>query len=159
MAPRVVTFHYTLKDKAGKVLDSSQGHDPMTYLEGSGQIIPGLENALKTAQTGDKKNVTVKAAEAYGEHDKNLMFDVPRSQFPPGEKIEVGMKFRAGSPEEPSPVFTVTSTTDTQISVDGNHPLAGQDLFFDVEVTDVRDATLEEIKHGHAHGPGGHHHH
>ncbi|MBI3544942.1 MAG: peptidylprolyl isomerase [Deltaproteobacteria bacterium] len=159
MAARVVTFHYTLKDKEGKVLDSSQGHDPMTYLEGSGQIIPGLENALKTAKTGDKQNVAVKAAEAYGEHDTSLVFEVPRSQFPPGEQIDVGMKFRAGAPDEPSPVFTVTHASDSHVKVDGNHPLAGQDLFFDVEVTDVRDATLEEIKHGHAHGPGGHHHH
>lgn len=159
MPARVVTFHYTLKDKAGKVLDSSQGHDPMTYLEGSGQIIPGLEEALKTAKAGDKKKVEVKAADAYGEQDSQLRFDVPRSQFPPGEKIEVGMKFRAGSPEEASPVFTVIAATDSHVSVDGNHPLAGQDLSFDVEVTDIRDATLEEIKHGHAHGPGGHHHH
>lgn len=159
MPARVVSFHYTLKDKDGKVLDSSQGNEPMTYLEGSGQIIPGLEEALKAAQSGDKKHVPVKAAEAYGEHDKSLVFDVPRTQFPPGEQIEVGMKFRAGSADEPSPVFTVMNLTDSHISVDGNHPLAGQDLFFDVEVTDVRDATLEEIKHGHAHGPGGHHHH
>ena len=159
MSTRVVTFHYVLKDKAGKVLDSSQGHEPMTYLEGSGQIIPGLEEALKTAKSGDKQNVHVPAAQAYGEHDKSLMFDVPRTQFPPSEKIEVGMKFRAGSPDEPSPVFTVTLITDQNVSVDGNHPLAGQDLYFDVELTDVRDATLDEIKHGHAHGPGGHHHH
>lgn len=158
MSPRVVTFHYTVKGKDGKTIDSSVGHDPMSFLEGSGQIIPGLENALKDAKAGDKKTVEVKAADAYGAHDKELQFDVPRTQFPSNEKIEVGMQFRAGQPGEPSPVFTVTKVTDSHISVDGNHPLAGQDLSFDVEVTDVRDATLEEIKHGHAHGPGGHHH-
>jgi len=157
--PRVVTFHYTLKDKDGKTLDSSSGHDPMTYLEGSGQIIPGLEEAIKAMKTGDKKKVEVQAAEAYGEYDANLHFDVPRSQFPKDEQIEVGMKFRAGSPDEPSPVFTVTGVNDQHVKVDGNHPLAGQNLFFDVEIVDTRDATLEEIKHGHAHGPGGHHHH
>lgn len=158
MSTRVVTFHYTVKDKSGKKVDSSVGQDPMSFLEGSGQIIPGLESALKGAKAGDKKSVDVKAAEAYGEYDKELKFDVPKSQFPKGEQIEVGMQFRAGQPGEPSPVFTVTSVGDTSISVDGNHPLAGQDLSFDVEVIDVRDATLEEIKHGHAHGPGDHHH-
>jgi FKBP-type peptidyl-prolyl cis-trans isomerase SlyD len=159
MRPRVISFHYTLKDKAGQQMDSSVGSDPMTYMEGSGQIIPGLESALKTLKVGDKKNVHVVAAEAYGEKDKELLFDVPLSQFPAGEKVEVGMKFRAGGPEEHSPVFTVVAVTAQAVSVDGNHPLAGQDLFFDVEVTEVRDATAEEIQHGHAHGPGGHHHH
>jgi FKBP-type peptidyl-prolyl cis-trans isomerase SlyD len=157
--PRVVTFHYTLKDKSGETIDSSREHTPMVYLEGSGQIIPGLEGALKDMSSGDKKNVEVKAEQAYGEHDKGLVFDVPRSQFPANEKIEVGMKFRAGTPDEPSPVFTVTGVNDKSVSVDGNHPLAGQDLFFDVEIVDTREATLDEIKHGHAHGPGGHHHH
>lgn len=158
MNPRVVTFHYTLKDKAGQQIDSSAGGDPMTYLEGSGQIIPGLEDAMKSLMVGDKKNIEVVAAEAYGERDQNLIFAVPRTQFPAGEKVEVGMKFRAGNPGEPSPVFTVTSVNDKEINVDGNHPLAGQDLFFDVEVTEVRQATDEEMQHGHAHGPGGHHH-
>jgi FKBP-type peptidyl-prolyl cis-trans isomerase SlyD len=159
MNPRVVSFHYTLKDKSGKQLDSSSGAEPMTYMEGSGQIIPGLESAIKDMKTGDKKHVEVKAQEAYGERDKELIFDVPRSQFPAGEEVEVGMKFRAGSPDEPSPVFTVTSITDKAVSVDGNHPLAGEDLFFDVEITEMREATEEEVQHGHAHGPGGHHHH
>ena len=158
MSTRVVTFHYTVKDKSGKKVDSSVGSDPMSFLEGSGQIIPGLESALKDVKAGDKKSVDVKAAEAYGEYDKELKFDVPKTQFPKGEQIEVGMQFRAGQPGEPSPVFTVTSVSDASISVDGNHPLAGQDLSFEVEVVDVRDATLEEIKHGHAHGPGDHHH-
>ena len=156
--PRVVTFHYTLKDKGGQTIDTSSGGDPMTYLEGAGQIIPGLEDAMKALKTGDKKNVHVTAENAYGNVDSNLMFDVPRNQFPAGEEISVGMKFRAGTPDEPSPIFTVTKITEHHVSVDGNHPLAGQELFFDVEVTDVRDATLEEIKHGHAHGAGGHHH-
>jgi len=158
MTARVVTFHYTLKDKSGQQLDSSRGGEPMTYLEGSGQIIPGLEAAMKALKTGDAQKISVPAADAYGEHDKEMVFEVPRSQFPAGESIDIGMKFRAGAPGEPSPVFTVTAIREQSVEVDGNHPLAGQDLFFDVEVTDVRDATLEEIKHGHAHGPGGHHH-
>src|SRR4051794_2671218 len=98
MSSRVVTFHYTLKNKAGEQIDSSSGSDPMTYMEGSGQIIPGLEEALKTSKKGDKKHVAVVAAEGYGERDNELMFDVPRAQFPAGEKVEVGMKFRAGAP-------------------------------------------------------------
>ncbi len=155
---RVVTFHYVLKDKAGKTLDSSQGNEPMTYLEGSGSIIPGLETVITTLKTGDKKHVPVKAAEAYGEHDAKLVAEVPRAQFPEGEQIEAGMRFRAGEEHEHGPVFTVTKVTETHVHVDGNHPLAGVDLFFDVEIVDTRDATLEEVKHGHAHGPGGHHH-
>lgn len=156
---RVITFHYTLRNSKGELLDSSSGGEPMTYLEGSGQIIPGLENELKTTKSGDKKKVDVKAKDAYGEVDKELKFDVPRTQFPPGEDIQVGMQFRVGGHgDEPSPVFTVIKTTDTHVSVDGNHPLAGQDLSFDVEVVEVRNATEEEKAHGHAHGRGGHSH-
>ncbi|MEW6055547.1 MAG: peptidylprolyl isomerase [Bdellovibrionota bacterium] len=160
MKPRVVSFHYTLRNKSGTTLDSSTGSDPMTYLEGSGQIIPGLESAIKLLSAGDKRQgIEVRAEDAYGEHDKNLVFDVPRTQFPAGENIEVGMKFRAGAADEPSPVFTVTKVSDAAVSVDGNHPLAGQDLYFDVEITEIRSATQEEIEHGHAHGAGGRHHH
>lgn len=155
---RVVSFHYVLTDKEGTQIDASTGSEPMTYLEGGGQIIPGLENALNTLNKGDKKKVQVAAAEAYGEYDKEMVFDVPRTQFPKGEKIEVGMKFQAGGHGEPSPVFTVTKVSLEHVTVDGNHPLAGKDLFFDVEITDIRQATKEELAHGHVHGHGGHHH-
>jgi FKBP-type peptidyl-prolyl cis-trans isomerase SlyD len=158
MKQRVVTFHYTVKSDKGETIDSSIGADPMAFLEGSGQIIPGLEATLKLLKAGEKKSVTIEPAQAYGERDKELVFSVPRAKFPAGEKVEVGMKFRAGSPDEPSPVFTVTSVTDAEVGVDGNHPLAGQTLHFDVEVTAVRDATEEELAHGHSHGHGGHHH-
>ena len=159
MSTRVISFHYTLKDKAGSTLDSSQGSEPMAFLEGSGMIIPGLETALLLMSVGDKKNVSVVATDAYGEYDKSLVLDIPRAKFPSGE-VAVGDQFRANSDEhEPSPVFTVTKVTDSHVSVDGNHPLAGQDLFFDVEVMDIRPATQEELSHGHIHGAGGHHHH
>jgi FKBP-type peptidyl-prolyl cis-trans isomerase SlyD len=158
MASRVVSFHYTLKNKDGQTLDSSQGGKPMTYLEGSGGIIPGLESELEKMKSGDKKKVEVKAAEAYGEYDKRLLMDVPRTNFPEDAKISVGDQFRADMPGGPSPVFTVKKISDQSVSLDGNHPLAGQDLFFDVEITQIRDATAEEVAHGHAHGEHGHGH-
>lgn len=157
--PRVVSFHYTLKDKAGKTIDSSDKQGPMVFMEGAGQIIPGLESELKKLKSGDKKNISVKATDAYGEYRKDMVVEVPRSQFPKGEKIQVGDRFQVSEDHEPSPVFTVVTITDTAVTLDGNHPLAGQDLSFDVEVTEIRDATEEELSHGHAHGPGGHHHH
>lgn len=156
MNPKVVTFHYTLKDTGGKVLESSHGADPLSYLEGVGQIIPGLENALQGSKKGDKKTVHVPAAQAYGEYDKNLVVQVPRAQIPKKD-VQVGDQFHADSGGH-TQVVVVTEVTDQFVKVDGNHPLSGQDLNFDVEVTDVREATKEEMAHGHAHGPGGHHH-
>ena len=159
MSKKVITFHYTVKDTAGELIDSSSGSEPLMFLEGSGQIIPGLEKHLLPLVAGDKKTVAVPAAEAYGERDEGMIFDVPRTQFPKGEKIEVGMKFQAQSQDgHPSPVFTVVGLTLESIKVDGNHPLAGKDLNFDVEVVNVRAATKEELSHGHAHGGDGHHH-
>ncbi len=158
MGAQVISFHYTLKNKEGQVLDSSSGSEPMMFMEGSQQIIPGLEKALLTLKVGDKKNIPVKASEAYGEYDQALVMEIPRTQFPPGEKLETGMQFGTHSEEGVPLVFTIKTVGDANVTVDGNHPLAGVDLFFDVEVTDARAATLDEIKHGHAHGPGGHHH-
>lgn len=154
---KVVSFHYTLKDSAGKVLESSNGDEPLSYLEGVGQIIPGLESALQGLKKGDKKNVNVKAAEAYGEVDQDMVVQVPRAQIPKKDVV-VGDRFHADSGGGHTQVVVVTGVTDTHITVDGNHPLAGQDLNFEVEITDVRDATADEMAHGHAHGPGGHHH-
>jgi FKBP-type peptidyl-prolyl cis-trans isomerase SlyD len=152
---RVVSFHYTLKNSAGEVLDSSEGDAPLSYLENSGHIIPGLEAALKDMKVGDKKNVSVPAKDAYGEHRDDLIVTANKNQFPSDAKLKKGDQFRTGAH---SPVFTVVDVTDTQVKLDGNHPLAGQDLSFDVEITEMRDATEEEIAHGHAHGPNGHHH-
>jgi FKBP-type peptidyl-prolyl cis-trans isomerase SlyD len=158
MAARVVSFHYTLKNKNGDVLDSSLHSRPMTFLEGSGQIIPGLERVMLLLGVGDKREVKIPAIEAYGEYDASLRFDVPLTQFPKDHGLKVGDMFRAGPSEEESRIFQVVALTDTHASLDGNHPLAGQDLFFSIEVIATRAATPEEIAHGHVHGQGDHHH-
>lgn len=153
----VVSIHYTLTNAKGEVLDSSRGGDPLVYLQGSGNIIPGLEKALAGKQAGDKLQVAVAAAEGYGERDESLVQQVPKRAFQGVPKIEAGMSFQAQSSQGPMHVF-VTAVTGDMVTVDGNHPLAGEALNFDVEIIEVRKATLEEIAHGHAHGAGGHHH-
>ncbi len=153
----VVSFHYTLKDEAGAVLESSHGDEPMSYLEGVGQIIQGLESALKGMKKGEKKSVFVPAKDAYGEFDEELIVAVPRAQIPKKD-VKVGDQFQADSAEGHTRTVVVTEVTDKEITVDGNHPLSGQDLNFDVEILEVRPATKEEMSHGHAHGPGGHKH-
>lgn len=153
----VASFHYTLTDNTGKVLDSSEGQEPLSYLHGAGNIIPGLEKALVGKTVGDKLNVSVAAAEAYGERDDSMIQQLDSSMFSGIDQIEVGMEFHAET-EHGLQVVTVTNVEGDQVTIDGNHPLAGVDLNFDVEVTDVREATQEEVAHGHAHGAGGHHH-
>lgn len=157
MATRVISFHYLLTNRLGEKLDSSEGAEPFTFLEGAKQIIPGLEKELLSLKPGDKKKITVVAVEAYGEHKKEYVMTVPRDRFPAGADIKIGDRFRGG--EDPTaPVFTVMGVTDTEVTVDGNHPLAGQDLTFEIEIVATREATADELKHGHAHGKGGHHH-
>lgn len=156
MANKVISFHYTLTDSAGKTLDSSAGSEPLTFLEGVGQIIPGLETHVIAMKVGEKKNVTIPSKDAYGEKDPANVVEVPLEKMP-AKEIKVGDQFRAGR-DDHSPVVTATKVTETHVTLDGNHPLAGKDLTFTVEVTEIRDATQEEITHGHAHGPGGHHH-
>ncbi len=153
----VVSFHYTLTDSTGKVIDSSQGNEPLTYLHGVGQIVPGLENALMGKNPGDKLDVEVAAEDGYGEHQEFMVQQVPREAFQGVDVIEPGMQFQAQTPQGGMTV-TVTAVDDSTVTVDGNHPLAGQVLFFAVEVVSVRDATAEEREHGHVHGAGGHHH-
>ncbi len=155
MSKRVISFHYTLTNTAGEKLDSSQGDHPLTFMEGVGQIIPGLETHLRSMKPGDKRKVLVKAAEAYGTRDDSLVLEVERKKLP-NKQVKIGDQFRTN--QYPTPL-TVTKLTDSHATLDANHPLAGQDLTFDVEITEVRDATADEIAHGHAHGPGGHHHH
>jgi FKBP-type peptidyl-prolyl cis-trans isomerase SlyD len=154
----VASIHYTLTDGEGKVIDSSQGQEPLAYLHGAGNIIPGLEKALAGKVVGDKFKVSIPAAEAYGVRDDNMVQELPSNMFSGIDKIEVGMEFHAET-EHGLQVVTVTKVEGDTVTIDGNHPLAGVDLTFDVEVADVRDATQEELDHGHAHGAGGHHHH
>ncbi|AXR61374.1 FKBP-type peptidyl-prolyl cis-trans isomerase [Leptospira mayottensis] len=156
MKTRVITFHYTLHDTEGNLIDSSEGKAPLSYLEGVGHIISGLEEEMKKMETGEKKKINVSAENAYGIKDPDLVFDVPRSQFPPNEDLQIGMMFQT---DEPDKVFTITELQEESVIVDGNHPLAGINLVFDVELTGIREATEEEISHGHVHGEGGHHHH
>ncbi len=153
---KVVSFHYTLTNAQGDVLDQSQEH-PMPYLHGAGNIIPGLEKELAGKKVGDKLTVNVPAAEAYGEYHEQLVNDVPREAFQGVDQIEPGMQFQANTPEGVQ-VITVKAVNGETVTVDANHPLAGQDLNFDVEIVEVREATEEESAHGHLHGVGGHHH-
>lgn len=153
----VVTIHYTLKNDAGETLDSSAGSDPLAYLQGNGNLIPGLENALEGKQAGDKLSVKIAPKDGYGEYDNALVQQVPRRSFKGIANVQAGMQFQVQSPQGPRMV-TVSKVIGDMVTVDGNHPLAGQNLNFDVEVTDVRAATEEELAHGHVHGPGGHHH-
>ncbi len=155
---KVVLIHYTLKNDAGAVIDSSSGGQPLAYIHGQGNIIPGLEKALEGKTTGDKVNVKVDPAEGYGVRDDSLVQQVPRRAFGGVSNIQPGMQFHAQTSQGHTRVVTVTGVKGDMVTVDGNHPLAGENLNFDVEITEVRDATEEELEHGHVHGPGGHHH-
>ncbi len=153
----VVTIHYTLKDDAGEVLDSSREGDPIAYLHGHGNLVAGLERELEGKNTGDKINVSVTPEHGYGEYDKKLVQQVPRRALQGIANVKVGMRLHAQTPEGPRAV-TVTRLVGDMVTIDGNHPLAGKNLNFEVEITDVRAATDEELSHGHVHGEGGHHH-
>lgn len=153
----VAQFHYTLTDDAGTVIDSSRGAAPLAYLHGTGQIVPGLEKLMAGKAKGDVFKADIAAAEGYGERVAALVQTAPTSMFPDDVTPEVGMQFMAESNMGPVQVRVIALEGD-QVTLDGNHPLAGQSLHFDIEVTDVRAATDEELQHGHAHGEGGHHH-
>jgi FKBP-type peptidyl-prolyl cis-trans isomerase SlyD len=154
-ANRVAYIHYTLTDDAGQVLDSSQGGEPLMYLHGAGNLVPGLEKALDGKNAGDSLKVTVAPDEGYGQRKESLVQQVPRRAFKGVRDLKPGMRFHA---EGEHGAVTVTQVTGDMVTVDGNHALAGQTLHFAVEVAKVREATAEEVLHGHAHGAGGHHH-
>jgi FKBP-type peptidyl-prolyl cis-trans isomerase SlyD len=154
----VVSIHYTLTNDAGETLDTSDGREPLVYLHGAQNIIPGLENELTGKSVGDSFDVTIQPEEAYGTVNPELVQTVPHSAFEGVEKVEPGMQFQARGDDGETQVITVTEVADSGVTVDGNHPLAGQVLNFSVRVEEIREATEEEIEHGHVHGPGGHHH-
>lgn len=154
---KVASIEYTLTDDSGEVLDTSVGGEPLAYIQGMGNIIPGLEAALEDKEVGDSLKVTVAPEDGYGEQNDALVQQVPREMFQGVDEIEIGMQFHAQTAQGLT-VITVTEVIEDLITVDGNHPLAGKTLNFDVKVVDVRDATEEELEHGHAHGAGGHHH-
>lgn len=154
MARNVVTFHYILRDPLGKILDTSSGGQPITFLEGAGQIIDGLEEQIRGVAAGTKSRIQVAAAKAYGVRDENQVQRVARALLPVDGELRVGDQFQAGE-DRFAPVVTVVGVEGDQILLDANHPLAGVDLTFDIEVVSVRAATPEELAHGHAHGPQG----
>lgn len=153
----VVLIHYTLTSDGGEVIDTSEGRDPLAYLHGFGNIIPGLEKALAGKKAGDKLKVTIPPEEAYGIREDELVQVVPRTAFGGAPDLEVGMQFQAQTPAGVR-VVTIVDVEGDDITLDGNHPLAGETLHFDVVVAEVRPASEEELQHGHVHGPGGHHH-
>lgn len=154
---RVVTFHYTLRDEQGTVIDSSSGRTPLSYLHGKGNIIPGLEQALVGKVVGDKLDVTVQPDQGYGRRDERLVQVVARNLLGEIADLKPGMQVRASGPQGARLVNVVGVDRDF-VTVDGNHPLAGRTLYFSVEVAEVRKATHEEVSHGHVHGPAGHAH-
>ena len=153
----VVSIHYTLTDDAGQVIDSSSGRDPLAYLHGAGNIVPGLEKALEGKAPGDRLDVVVQPEEGYGVRHEGLVQTLPRAVFQGIDTVEPGMQFTAQGPNGPMHVV-VTNVAGDEVTIDGNHPLAGQTLNFAVEVVEVRAASDEERSHGHVHGPDGHHH-
>lgn len=153
----VATIHYTLTDTDGHVLDTSKGGEPLAYIHGIGAIIPGLEAALEGKAPGENLTVSIPPQAGYGERDESLIHIVSRQQFDQAEDLEVGMQFRART-DTGSRIMTIVGIDGNQVTLDGNHPLAGETLNFDVTVVDVRQATEEELNHGHAHSGDGHVH-
>ena len=154
----VVSIHYTLKDDTGTVIDRSEAGEPLAYLHGHGNLIPGLEKELTGKNSGDELSVTVPPAEGYGEYDNALVESVPRRALRGIKDVKVGMQLHAQS-EQGTHAVTVTKILGDMVTLDGNHPLAGKSLHFEVRIEDVRAATEEELSHGHVHGPHGHHEH
>lgn len=154
---KVVTFHYTLTNATGEEMESSHDKDPMTYLHGANNIIPGLEKAMEGHAIQDKFSATLEPEDAYGIRNEKNVQRIPLKRLKGIGKVSVGQVLNLQTNKGPVQV-TVLKVGRFNVDVDGNHPLAGIQLTFDVEITDIRDASEEETKHGHAHGPGGHQH-
>ena len=156
-SPRVIAFNYTLKNAAGEVLDASEPNQPMPFLEGRQQIIPALEAVIALMNEGDKKKITLTATEAYGDFRTDMIMEVPKEELAHLKPV-LGAHLQLQL-EKQTRIVKVTKMTDTHITLDGNHPLAGMDLVFDIEIVLIRQATQDELKHGHAHGIHGEAHH
>lgn len=156
-AKKAVSIDYTLKNDEGEVLDSSEGQSPLVYLHGAGNLIVGLEKALEGKQAGDHVVVSIEPEEAYGEFNPELVATLKRAMFEGVDTLEVGMQFHASAPDGGMQVVTVRDVDGDDVVVDGNHPLAGQRLNFDVKVVEVREASADELAHGHIHGAGCNH--
>lgn len=151
---KVATITYTLTDNEGNIIDQAGADNPFAFIHGLGNIIPGLENALVGKTTGDQLTVAIEAADAYGERDDSMIQVLGKEMFEGVDEVKPGMQFHAQTNQGMS-VVTVTDVSDDQITIDGNHPLAGMALNFDVSILEVRDASEEELDHGHVHGAGG----
>jgi len=154
---KVVGIEYTLKDPSGEIIDTNAGEDALYFIQGEGNIVPGLEKEMHGKSVGDRFEVDIKAKDGYGEYDASLVRKVPRDKLG-NVNPKKGAMLRSESPDGEQ-IFVITEVTETHVKLDGNHPMAGQDLFFEIAIKEVRDATKEEMEHGHAHGPDGHHHH
>jgi FKBP-type peptidyl-prolyl cis-trans isomerase SlyD len=148
---KVVEIDYTLKDENGEVLDSSQDRESLSYIQGVGNLIPGVENALEGKSSGERVEITVPPETGYGLRDDSLVLSIPRDKFSEVDDLKEGLRFRMDAPDGPM-VFTVVNVEESEVMVDGNHPLAGMTLNFDITIQSVRDATPEELDHGHVHG-------
>ena len=157
-ANKAVSIEYTLTNDDGDVIDSSAGGAPLVYLQGAGNIIPGLEKALEGKAVGEELTVTVEPEDAYGEYSAELVSTLSASMFEGVDQLEVGMQFHASAPDGQMQIVTIRDLDGDDVTVDGNHPLAGQRLTFKVKHVAVRDASEEEVAHGHVHGEGGHQH-
>jgi FKBP-type peptidyl-prolyl cis-trans isomerase SlyD len=155
---QVVSIHYILRDDSGEILDRSADGEPLAYLHGHGNLIAGLERELAGKNRGDKLRVTISPADGYGEYDPALVRRVPRRALKGIPDVRVGMRLQTQGSQGGARAVTVTQITGDLVTLDGNHPLAGKKLDFEVEVADVRAATAQELSHGHVHGAGGHHH-
>ncbi len=153
----VVTLNYTLKNSAGEILDTSEGREPLVYLHGVGGLIPGLESELEGKETGNSFNTVIAPENAYGNRRDDLLHVVPKSGFQGDEEMQIGMQVQLETEQGPA-IATISEIEGENVTLDLNHPLADMELHFAVDVMDLRDATADEISHGHVHGPGGHHH-
>ncbi len=155
---KVVLMHYTLKNDAGDVIDSSEGGDPLPFLQGHGNIIPGLESALEGSKVGDKLDVSINPEEGYGERIQDAIQEIPSSALQGVDEVKVGMQLQSQDKDGNAFLVSVTKIEDDKITVDGNHPLAGQTLHFSVSIESIRKAEAEELSHGHVHADGQHNH-
>ena len=155
---KAVSMHYTLKNDAGEVIDSSEGKEPLDFLQGHGNIIPGLESALEGANKGDKIEISVEPEQGYGLKMQDAIQEIPRSALQGIDEVTIGMQLQSQDQDGNAFVVTVIEQDKEKITVDANHPLAGETLHFSVSIEDVRDAEAEELSHGHVHSAGGHSH-
>jgi FKBP-type peptidyl-prolyl cis-trans isomerase SlyD len=158
-ANKVVTMNFTLTDDEGNVLDTTDHGGPFSYLSGSNNILPKLEEAIDSMIIGTKKQISLVSTDAYGNYNEEIVQVVGKENFPEDFELEVGLSYVASNPDGVQMPFVITEVRDEDVTIDFNHPLAGKNLNFNVELLDVRDATQEELSHGHVHGPDGHHHH